>query len=290
VSTMRCRRKECPLSIVPIRTVDLRGPSTSGYSVVLAALSVADVSECVVVGRRGRTPMRNPSARSCGRVPAIFVAIVTIGALSACGGKTASSPTTQPTTAAPQSTASVVTTAAAVTTVPTTASPTTRASLVLPTVPTTVDPAAQEKAIRAGWAAAHAAYKETLSALPTFDTSKLKATFVDPQLKFTTASIQVLVDKGWRRRPGPQPDTQVVEKVQIVDDTHATVSECTFSDAVIYDPNIGPDGTPGTEVIVNDKLELRRLDRIMVLDGGVWKFSDVKNPVLTEAENSCPKS
>jgi hypothetical protein len=237
------------MAIGPVRTQVLGGPASRGFVVVIA-LSVA--------------------------------------ALGSCGTKSTSSPTTTPATTAPQkSTVPAVTTAAAATTAPTTAAPTTRASLVLPTVPTTVDPAAQEQAIRAGWKAAWDAYKETLAGLPSFDPAGLKTAWAEPQLGRTIAAVQVLVDKGWRTRPGPKPDYRVIEKIEIVDDTHAILSECTFSTAVVFDPNLGPDGTPQTEVIVNDKAEVTRTDRTMLLESGAWKSADTNNAVRQVGENTC---
>ena len=204
--------------------------------------------------------------------------VVAVLVLSACGGSghrsavSTSAPSVSPTTpivtpSLPATSTSVSSTSAAVTSLaPSTTSP--------------VDPAIAARAgLEAGWVA----YNRAVLDVEHFDAATIRASFANPLRDSVIGNIEVLVSKGWRTRSGPVGGYYVVESVTFSDPTHATVRTCHFDDGVVFDPNAG-----ANEVIVNDEVLSTHEDRVMVVEDGVWKNSDVAVIDKKVGVNSCP--
>ena len=237
-------------------------------------MAASTTSGVVVTGRR----------RQCW-----FVVTVAAGVLVSVAG--CSSNTAVPTT--------TVTTALKVTVTTTSLpSPSVVSSSAVPTVASTVatsspstagasttsTPSDPTVAVRAGRQASFAAYLAAVLDLDRFDPATIRTAYASPLAETVVGNIQVLISNGWRTRPGPQGDWLVIDSVVMDDATHATVVDCTFSDAVIFDPS--PAGG-ASEIIVNSDIESRHAVRTMVLENGVWKNSDSNETRKDVGANTC---
>ena len=235
------------------------------------------VGPTVLRGRVGISASTR-SRRYAMRTKVSLATVAAVIVLSACGGSghrsaaSTSAPSVSPTTpivtpSLPASSTSVSSTVAAVTT--------SAPSTTLP-----VDPAV---AVRAGLDAGWLAYNRAVLDVERFDPATIRASFANPLRDSVIGNIEVLVSKGWRTRSGPVGGYYVVESVTFTDSTHATVRTCHFDDGVVFDPNAG-----ANEVIVNDEILSTHEDRVMVVEDGVWKNSDVTEIDRRVGVNTCP--
>ena len=217
----------------------------------------------------------------------VSVAAGVLVSVAGCSSNTAG-PTTTVATAGPATvtTTSVPSTSvvSSSTAVPTVASTVATSSPTTAGASTTSTPSDPTVAVRAGRQASFAAYLAAVMDLDRFDPSTIEAVYANPLADAVVSNIQLLIDRGWRTRPGPQGDWLVIDSVVMDDTTHATVVDCTFSDAVILDPK--PAGG-ASEIIVNGDIESRHAVRKMVLEGGVWKNSEVNETSKDVGVNTC---
>ena len=234
----------------------------------------------IVLRDRGGIRARTRSRRSTVKTRLVASTVFALGAFAqACSSSGGASPVTS--AVAPPVTAVAPSTTFVPSSVPTSASIAT--TMPATTVATTAVAAPIEAAVRAGFAASQAAYNAAVADLASFDPSAIRGTHAPPLVDSVIGNIQILIDKGWRTRPGPVGDYYVIESVTINDSARATVRACAFSDGVLFDPHGG-----GPEIIVNAEAVSRVEDREMVLEGGVWKNSDVTEIDKKVGLNTCP--
>ena len=224
----------------------------------------------------------------------LITSIVGIVILASCsGGENDTADSTTPTTigstapastVAPTSTTEPTTppTTSATTTTTTQAPPSTTAATAAVTSAPTTEEAIAAAAIASGDAYLYAVYNpEAPDAV-----DRLRATSTGASLQLGLENYQSIVDNGWRVRPNPDvPDsTTVASPVQIIDVMTAEVTLCEVGSGVVYAPGGNPDGS---DLIINDRIEVSLLRVTMVLEDGVWKLSSGTTIEDLEAPAAC---
>ena len=115
---------------------------------------------------------------------------------------------------------------------------------------------------------------------------RLRATSTGASLELGLANYQSIVDNGWLVRPNPDvPDsTTVASPVDIVDSATAEVTLCIVGAGVVYAPGAAPDGS---DLVVNDLIEVLLQRVTMVFVDGVWKLSSGETIEELEAPEAC---
>ena len=89
------------------------------------------------------------------------------------------------------------------------------------------------------------------------------------------SDLQVLHDKGWRKRDNPAVPTRIsVEKVTLLDGPPATAANavvCFIDAGVLYEPA----STDGPETVVNDDIVAYRSIQHLLLVDGTWRLDRV---------------
>lgn len=224
---------------------------------------------------------------------ALTTSIVGIAILVSCSGagNDTADPTTPTTIESTAPATTVAPTSTSTTMPPPTTSPTTTTSEAPPG--TTAPPAATpstptpEEAIAAAAVASGDAYLYAVYNPTAPDAvERLRATSTGASLQLGLENYQSIVDNGWRVRPNPDvPDrTTVASPVQVIDATTAEVTLCEVGAGVVYAPGANSDGT---DLIINDRIEVSLLRVTMVLEDGVWKLSSGTTIEDLEGPESC---
>ena len=242
-STLRFRRKESPLSIVPVRTLASRGPKPRLSLVMVVALSVAVLASCTSTKAGPTFDTRPPSTVAAATSSTVPVTTTKVAA-----------PTAVPVTTAPAAT----TTVAAATTV--------------------APAAATEQAVRNAIDKARADGDACMRALPRCDISTLAASRGGVSLESLTKVLTQYNAEGQVSR-NRERNHYKIESVTIQGADRASAVVCNTDGSERVLPGAGPNGV---DIIVNDSFLSRRDTYEMQLDAdGVWRLyggSIIGNP------------
>lgn len=216
-------------------------------------------------------------------------------AVSGCGGGSDAADSTiastEPTSATPTTGGHPTITSSTEVTTNTSVAPSTNPPTSEPPTteiaPSTAEPTPVEETVIAAVLAAQEDYLYAVYNPDAPDAiDRLRARATGKSLERGLELFEEITSNGWLVRPNPDvPDrTTIASPVELITDTLAEVTICEVGAGVVVAPGAAADGS---DVIVNDLIEVDLFRVTMVLEEGTWKLSSGTSIEELEEPSAC---